>query len=80
MPESAIPDTTLTVDPDLLHVLQFMQRSMSADKLVAVAELVPDMARLLWGHYRRAETEPQLRLLEQPPDTSQMRRVVSVDQ
>ena len=41
----------LIVDPDVKSVLEFMQRRLPTCKLVAVAECLPQMARLLWTSY-----------------------------
>ena len=41
----------LIVDPDVKMVLEFMQDRLPACKLVAVADCLSPMARLLWGHY-----------------------------
>jgi hypothetical protein len=38
------------VDSDVQAVLEFMQGEIQACKLVGVAEALPQMARLLWGH------------------------------
>jgi hypothetical protein len=42
----------LQIDQDVKRVLEFMQGSMSADRLVAVAAGVYALAPALWGHYR----------------------------
>ena len=39
----------VVVDEHLQIVLEFMQRSMPAWKLIGIAEALPQMARLLWG-------------------------------
>jgi hypothetical protein len=44
----------LEIDEDVKRVLEFMQGSMSADRLVAVAAGVHALAPILWGHF---ETE-----------------------
>jgi len=41
----------LMADPYIKSVLEFMQQRLPACKLVAVADCLPQMARLLWGHY-----------------------------
>ena len=38
------------VDSDVQAVLEFMHGRIQACKLVGVAEALPEMARLLWGH------------------------------
>ena len=40
----------LETDPDVVGVLEFMQGKIAADKLVAVADSLPPLARLLWPH------------------------------
>jgi hypothetical protein len=51
-PVSTLPlRCKLEIDPDVQAVLEFMQNSMAADKLVGVAESLPAIARLIWGHY-----------------------------
>ena len=41
----------LILDEDVQTVLEFMQRKIVTSRIVAVAENLPQMARLLWGHY-----------------------------
>jgi hypothetical protein len=41
----------ITIDPDAQSVLEFMQARIPVDKLVSIADSLPQMARLLWGHY-----------------------------
>jgi hypothetical protein len=44
-------DRVLQVDEHLQQVLEFMQESVPASKLVQIAEKLPEMARLLWSRY-----------------------------
>ena len=37
-------------DQDVQAVLEFMQSNIEASKLEAVADCLPQLARLLWGH------------------------------
>lgn len=39
------------VDDHIKAVLQFMQDTIPASKLCGVADGLPQMARLLWGHF-----------------------------
>jgi hypothetical protein len=48
------------VDEHLKSVLEFMQRSIPTCKLVGIAEKMPEMARLLWGHYSQEPVKPLL--------------------
>ncbi len=41
----------LEIDPDLKAVAEFMQGSLPAARLVAVAQSVAAIAPILWGHY-----------------------------
>ena len=41
--------TELLMDKDLRLVVEFMQENLEAQKLVAVSESLPQIARLLWG-------------------------------
>lgn len=41
----------ITLDEHLQLALEYMQQNIPANKLVGVAEKLPDMARLLWSHY-----------------------------
>jgi hypothetical protein len=41
----------LRIDEDVKRVLEFMQTSMSADRLVAIAAGVHALAPILWGRY-----------------------------
>ena len=38
------------IDPGVQSVLEFMQERLPMCRLVAIAESLPQMARLLWGH------------------------------
>jgi hypothetical protein len=40
----------IVVDQDMQAVAEFMQRNIPADRLVAVAKGVGDIAPILWGH------------------------------
>ena len=42
----------LTMDEDVQRVCEFMQTSMAASKLVAVAGSVAQLAPVLWGRYQ----------------------------
>ena len=55
----------LQIDEDVKRVLEFMQESMSADHLVAVASGVHALAPILWGHFE-AESVSALRLVSRP--------------
>jgi len=54
------------VDEHLQLVLEFMQSNFPASKLIGIAEKLPEMARLLWGHF---EQEPVCSLLLSVPKT-----------
>jgi hypothetical protein len=41
----------ITLDEHLQSVLEYMQQNVPANKLLGVAEKLPDMARLLWSRY-----------------------------
>ena len=45
----------LKIDDDVKRVLEFMQGSMSADRLVAVAACVHALAPILWGQFERED-------------------------
>ena len=59
----------LQIDEDVKRVLEFMQGSMSADHLVAVAAGVHALAPILWGHFE-AESVSALRLASLPPNAA----------
>ena len=46
---------TLTPDPDVLAVAQFMQRNVPTAKLVAVGTAIAALGPVLWGRYDREE-------------------------
>jgi hypothetical protein len=46
------------VDSDLQAVLEFMQVNIPTAKLVGVAESLPQMGRLLWGHFSQEPFGP----------------------
>jgi hypothetical protein len=48
----------LIADADVQRVLEFMQVSIQAAKLVGVAESIPQMARLLWGRFPQEPVSP----------------------
>jgi hypothetical protein len=39
------------LDSDVKLVLEFMQSNLPAHKLVTVSDVLPQMARLLWGRF-----------------------------
>jgi hypothetical protein len=41
----------LIVEDDVMSVLEFMQRNIPTAKLCSVASRLPEIGRLLWGHY-----------------------------
>jgi len=41
----------LTVHVDVKNVLEFMEGNVLPERLLAVSEALPGMARLLWGSY-----------------------------
>jgi hypothetical protein len=41
----------LAADEHVKAVLEFMQDNVPIAKLIGIAESLPQMARLLWGHY-----------------------------
>ena len=45
----------METDPDVLAVTQFMQASVSADKLIGVSSAIAQLAPALWGHFDRSE-------------------------
>ncbi len=46
------------MDKDLLAVADFMQANMAAVKLVSIAEAMPTLAKLLWGHNPQEPIRP----------------------
>jgi hypothetical protein len=55
----------LDVDRDVQATLEFMKSNVDATRLVGVAERLPEMARLLWGHFQQ-EPITALHLSEAP--------------
>lgn len=41
----------LKIDRDVKAVLEFMQMNIEASKLIAAADCLPQVAKLLWQHY-----------------------------
>lgn len=66
----------LTMDRDLQSLLEFMQINIPASKLVAVADCVPQMARLLWGGYSQ---EPLRAILLDPLSISCAKPPISTE-
>jgi hypothetical protein len=48
----------LQIDGHLNGVLEFMQETIPANKLVGVAERIPELARLLWSHNQQEPISP----------------------
>lgn len=51
----------LIINPDVKSVLEFMQDRIPACRLVAIAESLPSLAKLLWDRYPQ-EPSPALTL------------------
>ena len=64
----------LAIDGDATMVLEFMRENVQANKLIAVADKVNQVARLLWMHYPQ---EPCTPTTLEPP---KMRLQISNDQ
>jgi hypothetical protein len=62
--------TELRLDEDVHLVAEFMQRNLAAGKLVAVAEALPKVARLLWAEYPQEPCAPaQLAMPKTGPES-----------
>lgn len=48
----------LEVDEDTLKVIDFIQKNIQCNKMVAVTELLAKLAPILWGHFDREEVYP----------------------
>ena len=48
----------LILDGDLQKVVEFMQRTVPAEKLVSISEVLPLMGRLLWSDYPQKPLVP----------------------
>lgn len=55
----------LVLDGDVQAVVEFMQQNIASGKLVAVAESIPKLARLLWDRFPQ-EPCVGMRLLDRP--------------
>jgi hypothetical protein len=42
----------LEMDKDVQSVLEFMQNTISTERLIGVADHIPSLARILWSRYR----------------------------
>lgn len=63
--------TELLMDKDLRAVVEFMQDSIPACKLVGLSETLPQLARLLWGHFQQEPVKPlELLLTKTHPSQS----------
>lgn len=56
----------VVMDPDVQKVCEFMQRNMTADRLVSVAEKVGELAPILWGNHGRCKIIPLMFQAEKP--------------
>jgi hypothetical protein len=61
----------LEVDKDVKHVLEFMQNSMPATKLLSVAKAIAELAPVLWGRFE-AESIFALRLVSPAPNAARV--------
>ena len=52
--------TEMKLDEDVHLVAEFMQHNLAAAKLVAVADALPKVAKLLWGEYPQEPCTPAL--------------------
>ena len=59
----------LVLDDDVKAVVEFMQKRISAHRLVAVARGVSEIGPLLWGKHQPEKVDV-LRLVCPPPTTS----------
>jgi len=44
-------EMNIEADQDVKAVIGFMQHNIPTSKLVGIAERLPELAKLLWGHY-----------------------------
>lgn len=49
---------TVVLNEHVKAVLEFMQSNIPASKLIGAAEKLPEMARLLWGHFPQEPVIP----------------------
>jgi hypothetical protein len=56
----------LILDEHVASVIEFMERSLPADRLEYVATRLPALAKVLWAEDRCASTEPSLICASQP--------------
>ena len=63
---STVTGQQLVVDRDVQAVLEFMQANILTNHLVGVAESLPDLARLLWGHHLQEPFQPLSLTLAKP--------------
>lgn len=52
----------IRVDDDVRGVVEFMQRHIPADRLCSVANAMPALARVLWGHFDGGQPVVPLRI------------------
>lgn len=60
----------IEIDLDLKNVAEFMQKNISADKLVGVAHVLSLIAPVIWGHHG-SKNISGLRLVPEPPTLTQ---------
>ena len=46
-------EAAFNLDGDLERLLDYMQTNIPANKLVGIADALPQTARLLWGHFQQ---------------------------
>jgi len=59
----------IEIDKDVKKILEKMQLEIPTHRLIAVAEALPRMARLLWDKYPQEPVEP-VRMVADPLSTS----------
>ena len=56
--ECAQMQTEAVIDSELHRVVEFMQANLPTTKLIAVAESLPQVARLLWSEFPQESFRP----------------------
>jgi hypothetical protein len=66
--EDAVTGRAVVIEPDVQKVIRFMAENLPVAKLIGVADAIPALARLAWGH---CPQEPCVPVYLTPPANGQ---------
>jgi hypothetical protein len=72
------PQALFAVDVDAQNVLEFMQRKIQASRLIGVADMLPQIARLLWSQHPQEPCTAASLVVPKPTDCDLSRQGANV--